>query len=58
VRHPPTTIGLLDLSKNEVVDALLYTGLTEEQIGIAQAEWEPVRKTSIERLLKEGHPLE
>lgn len=53
-----TTIGLLDLHEDKVVDALLYAGLTEEQIRTAQAEWEPIRKASIERLLKDGHPLE
>lgn len=53
----PTTIRLLDLHKDEVVDALLHTGLTEGQIRTAQEEWEPIRKASIERLLKEGYPL-
>ncbi len=53
-----TTIRLLDLHKNEAVDALLHARLTEEQIRTAQGGWEPVRKASIERLLQEGYELE
>lgn len=52
------TIRLLDLHKDEVVDALLHTGLTEKQITTAQEGWEPVRKQSIERLHEQGYPLE
>lgn len=54
----PISIRLLDLHKDEVVDALLHSGLTEQQIRTAQEEWEPVRKASIERLLQQGYPLE
>lgn len=54
----PTRIRLRDLHEGETVDALLHNGLTEEQIRIAQAEWEPIRKRSIEALLQQGYPLE
>jgi hypothetical protein len=58
VTRSPITIGLLDLHKNEVVDALLHVGLTEEQIRTAQEEWEPFRKEAIERLLSRGYTLD
>lgn len=56
--HVATTIRILDLHKNDVVDALLHSGLTEDQIRAAQEEWEPVRKASIERLLQQGYELD
>lgn len=54
----PTPIRLVDLHTNQVVDAILHTGLTEEQIRDAQGLWEPIRKASIQRLLTEGYKLE
>lgn len=53
----PISIRLFDLHNSEAVDALLHMGLTEQQIKNAQAEWEPVRKQSIETLHEQGHPL-
>ena len=54
----PTRIRLRDLHKGETVDALLHSGLTEDQIRTAQSEWEPIRKRSIEALLRQGYPLD
>jgi len=54
----PITIGLRDLHRGETVDALLHSGLTEEQLRTAQSDWESIRKGSIERLLQQGYPLE
>lgn len=52
------TIRLLDYRQDATVDATLHVGLTEDQLVAAQAEWEPVRKTSIKRLYDEGVPLD
>lgn len=52
------SIRLLDRHKGEIVDATLHEGVTEEQIRVAQAEWEPIRKRAIELLYKQGHSLE
>ena len=54
----PIPVRIYDRDKVENADALLHIGLTEEQLYAAQAEWEPLRKSSIERLVKQGVPLE
>lgn len=46
----PISIRLYDQLKREPVNALLHTGLTEDQIRAAQSDWEPVRKHAIEQL--------
>jgi hypothetical protein len=58
VSQEPITIGLYDYQKKEVVDALLHVGLSEEQIRAAQSDWEPIRKRAIERLHRDGVPLD
>jgi hypothetical protein len=58
VSQESITIGLYDYQKQAVVDALLHVGLSEEQIRAAQSDWEPIRKGAIERLHKEGVPLD
>ena len=51
-------VRIFDRHKAETVDALLYIGLTEEQIYATQGEWESLRKSSIARLLEQGIPKE
>ena len=54
----PIPIRLYDQLKREPVDALLHSGLTEDQIRTAQSDWEPVRKHAIEQLHDQGASLE
>ena len=54
----PIPIRLYDQLEREPVDALLYAGLTEDQIRAAQGDWEPIRKDAIERLHDQGVSLE
>lgn len=54
----PIPIRLYDQLKHEPVDALLYAGLTEDQIRAAQSDWEPIRKEAIERLHDQGVSFE
>jgi hypothetical protein len=54
----PLTIRLKDQKQAQPVDAMLHVGLTESQVRDAQAEWEPIRKTSIKRLLDEGFTMD
>jgi hypothetical protein len=58
VSQGPITIRLYDFLKKEVVDALLHVGLSEEQIRSAQNEWEPIRKRAIEKLHRDGVPVD
>ena len=51
-------IRLFDIHGRQVVDATLHVALTEEQIRVAQAEWEPIRKAAILKLHRQGCPLE